>query len=69
VGLHGDKQRLDPGLFKSVQRLRLSIENPGTRVLDLWKQWTTIANKYDLHVIHSEKSKILAREHNLESTK
>jgi hypothetical protein len=27
----------------------LSIKNPTSRVLDLWKQWTTIATKFDLH--------------------
>jgi hypothetical protein len=27
----------------------LSIKNPTFRVLDLWKQWKTIATKVDLH--------------------
>jgi len=27
----------------------LSIKSPPSRVLDLWKQWTTIATKFDLH--------------------
>jgi hypothetical protein len=27
----------------------LSIKNPTSRILDLWKQWTTIATKFDLH--------------------
>jgi len=27
----------------------LSIKNPTSRVLDLWKEWTTIATKFDLH--------------------
>ena len=27
----------------------LSIKNPTSRVLDLWKQWKTIATKVDLH--------------------
>jgi len=27
----------------------LSIKNPTSRVLDLWKQWTPIATKLDLH--------------------
>jgi len=32
----------------------LSIKNPTSRVLDLWKQWTTIATKFDLHESNSE---------------
>jgi hypothetical protein len=27
----------------------LSIKNPTSHVLDLWKQWKTIASKFDLH--------------------
>ena len=27
----------------------LSIKNPTSRILDLWKEWTTIATKFDLH--------------------
>jgi hypothetical protein len=27
----------------------LSIKNPTSHVLDLWKQWTTIATKFDVH--------------------
>ena len=25
------------------------IKNPTSRGLDLWKQWTSISNKHDLH--------------------
>jgi len=34
--------------FKEIE-YDLSIKNPTSRVLDLWKQWTSIGTKFDLH--------------------
>jgi hypothetical protein len=34
--------------FEEIE-YNLSIKNPTSCVLDLWKQWTTIATKFDLH--------------------
>ena len=34
----------------------LWIKNPTSRVLDLWKQWTSIATKFDLHYQGSSRS-------------
>ena len=34
--------------FEEIEQ-DLSIKNPTSSVLDLWKQWTTIATKFDLH--------------------
>jgi hypothetical protein len=42
----------------------LSFNNPTSRVLDLWKQWTTIATKFDLHeTLEDPKGKKQWREH------